>query len=144
GNPFRAQVQVIAQGELRKVGVEAKIRNYPPTQLFASLASGGIGASRKFDIDGYTDSLVGIDPDVSLWWTREQIPSKANGGAGFNVGGFYDPAVERVVNAQVQTADVAQRKALLIKAQDLAYKDVPAIFMYDRLDVFAANARLSG
>lgn len=144
GNQLRAQVEAIAQDELRQVGVEIKIRNYPATQLFGSLASGGITASRKFDIAGYTDSIVGVDPDMSPFWTREQIPSKANGGAGFNIGGFYDPTLEQVVNAQLQTADVAQRKALLIKAQDMAYKDVPAIFMYDRLDIFAATARLSG
>ena len=144
GNQLRAQVEAIVQDELRQVGVEIKIRNYPPTQLFGSLSSGGITASRKFDIAGYTDSIVGIDPDMSPFWTREQTPSKANGGSGFNIGGFYDPKLEQIVNAQLGTADVAQRKALLVRAQALAYKDVPAIFMYDRLDIFAANSHISG
>ncbi len=142
GNPLRAQVQVLVQDELRKLGVDVKIKNYPPSQLFGSAASGGIVQSRKFDIVGYTDAIVGIDPDISFWWTKEGIPTKANGGTGFNVGGFYDPALEPIANAQAQTVDVAKRKALLIQAQDIAYKDVPAIFMYDRLDVFAANSRI--
>lgn len=90
GNSTRVKAETLVQADLRDIGVEVDVRNYPANLLFAAKGVGGILANGRFDFALYgwsyspdpddTDTLgpqsvppYGVnytfyrDPDIGLW-----------------------------------------------------------------------------
>jgi peptide/nickel transport system substrate-binding protein len=62
GNGTRLRAEELIQQDLKDVGVDLNVRNYPANLLFATVGGGGVLATGKFDIALYGWSMT-PDPD---------------------------------------------------------------------------------
>src|SRR5204863_7855659 len=61
-----------------------------------------------------------------------------------NYPGYCNPALDRQLEAQRATSDVAERKAIFEKATEIVLTDNPIIYLYHRRVLIAHSARLDG
>ena len=99
-----AEVQI--QSQLRAVGIEMHIRNYPVSLLFAR---NGPLYSGNYDTSWSTDTQ-GPDPDNAGSWNASFIPPH-----GANTSWLDDPTVNQTSEAQLLTYDRTARKAIAIE-----------------------------
>lgn len=143
GNQTRETIQALVQANLKDVGIEMKIANAPASTFFGSFAEGGGAWSRKLDMVGFTDGLQTTDPNIRLDWHSEEIPTKEHP-HGNNASGLADPALDKLLDAQLKELDDAKRKELLLKAQKIIHDDYPMVPMYDRSNINTIHKRTHG
>ncbi len=88
------------------------------------------GTKTPFDLTLAVWSVVGADPlNILPPWTSEEISDEEypNGG---NMGGFSDPAFDRLVEAGADTYDQAERTAIYRQAQEELAAQLPTIFLW--------------
>jgi peptide/nickel transport system substrate-binding protein len=126
----------VLQAQWRQVGVEAEIKSYPSSLLFASALAGGIERTGRFDavMHGWAN---GADPDDSgLFECRWIAP------AGDNVYRFCDPAMDAAEQAALATNDMKLRKAQYARIQDIVATQLPLLMLwFERYD-YAVNSDL--
>jgi peptide/nickel transport system substrate-binding protein len=120
-NQPNAQAEVQIQSELRAVGIDVPIRNYPDNLLFAR---DGPLYTGKFDTSWSTDTF-GPDPDNEASWNGAFIPPR-----GANTSWIDDPVINETSAAQLRTFDRVKRKALVQREEMRIHELVPAIFLY--------------
>lgn len=120
-NQPNAQAEVQIQSELRAVGIDMPIRNYPDNLLFAREGPLYTG---KYDTSWSTDTF-GPDPDNEGSWNGAFIPPH-----GANTSWIDDPVINETSAAQLRTFDRAKRKALVQREEMRIHELVPAIFLY--------------
>ena len=129
----RAEVQM--QQELRAIGIELTIKNYPPSLLFAQngpLYSGG------YDLEWSIDTNA-PDPDNQGEWSGNFVPPK-----GANTSFLHDPIITATSDAALRTFDRARRRALYQREETRIHELVPAVFLYWETQVAAYNDDLHG
>jgi peptide/nickel transport system substrate-binding protein len=127
------QAEVQIQSDLRSVGIDIQIRNYPVSLLFAQ---NGPLYGGKYDLEWSVDTN-GPDPDNACLWASDCIPPH-----GANTSWLRDPIVDRTGHAAASTFDRAQRKALYQKEEERIHELVPAVFFYWENEYSAANSDL--
>jgi peptide/nickel transport system substrate-binding protein len=143
GNQTRETIQALVQANLKDIGVEMKVMNFPGGTFFASFLEGGPYISRKYDMMGVAGGLASLDPSIRVQYHSSEIPTKERPN-GLNLGGVSDPELDRLLDAQLQTLDDAKRKDLLWKAQERLHEICGILPMYDRLVVNTVNRRIRG
>jgi peptide/nickel transport system substrate-binding protein len=143
GNQTRETIQAMVQANLKDVGIEMKIQNFPGGTFFASFLEGGAYISRKYDMMGVAGGLASIDPNIRLYYHSAEIPTKESP-KGLNLGGLADAELDRLLDAQLQTLDNAKRKELLFQAQQRIHDIYGIMPMYVRLVVNTVNKRVRG
>jgi peptide/nickel transport system substrate-binding protein len=141
GNQTRETIQVMVQANLKDVGIEMKIQNFPAGTFFASFREGGPYLARKHDMVGHAGSLTSLDPNIRNFYHTDAIPTKEKPN-GLNAGGISDPELDALLDAQIKTADDAKRKELLWKAQQRLHDLYAFIPMYQRLTIHTVNKRV--
>jgi peptide/nickel transport system substrate-binding protein len=121
GNQPNAQAEVQIQSQLKAVGIDMPIRNYPVSLLFAR---DGPLYTGKYDASWSTDTL-GPDPDNEASWSGKFIPPR-----GANTSRLDDPVVNATSSEQLHTFDRARRKAIVQKEETRIHELVPAIFLF--------------
>jgi peptide/nickel transport system substrate-binding protein len=144
GNKIRESMQTVIQQQLKDIGFAIEIKNYPPSELFAGCAAKGIKQSRQFDLLLDSFGLPGLDPDPTSFWHSTQIPDCKARLVGGNRSGFSTPELDRLLEAQLATADDAKRTELIKQIQKIVYDNVAAVYVYDRLNIVAAAGRVQG
>jgi peptide/nickel transport system substrate-binding protein len=140
GRQLREDIGVVAQQQLKEVGIDLVIDNYRSSELFASEASGGVIFTQRFDIAQYGDSIVGSDPDIShFYWCDEE----GNFGPS-NSTRVCSPELNEALECQLRAFDREVRQECLDIVQQIVYDQVYTIFLYDRADVMAAKDELKG
>jgi peptide/nickel transport system substrate-binding protein len=109
---------------MRSIGVDIEVKNYPTDLLYATFGSGGIMATRKYDL-AFVDWYNGIDPDDSIQWECTAIPP-----AGQNFSAWCDPRFDAAENTALTTYDERARKAAYARAQERLAVGLPADFIY--------------
>jgi peptide/nickel transport system substrate-binding protein len=124
----------VLQAQWRKVGVDAEIKSYPSSVLFAPYSAGGIERSGRFDAVMHSWGN-GADPDDSgLFECRAAAP------AGDNVYRFCDPALDAAERKALATNDVAVRKTQYVRIQDILARQMPLLMLwFERYD-YAVNS----
>src|SRR5208282_5024540 len=120
-NQPNEQAEVQIQSQLRDVGIEMQIRNYPVSLLFAR---DGPLYSGHYDTSWSTDT-AGPDPDNEGSWNSHFIPPH-----GANTSWLDDPIVDRTSEAQLLTYDRTERKAVVQMEEARIHELIPAIFLY--------------
>lgn len=120
-NQPNEQAEVQIQSELRAVGIEMPIRNYPVNLLFDRI---GPLYSGHYDTSWSTDTF-GPDPDNEASWNGAFIPPH-----GANTSWLDDPVINATSDAQLRTFDRAKRKSIIQKEEMRIHQLVPAIFLY--------------
>ncbi len=125
---FRVQAEQIVQQQLRQVGIEVAIVNFPGgifgrqilrRRQFKAMAMRGVGASSPLD-------------DCDGGYTSDAIPSEENGWTGYNVMGYRNPEMDRICKAIVRGVDAEIRRSLLYESQRIYARDLPELPLYWR------------
>jgi peptide/nickel transport system substrate-binding protein len=144
GNVLRERMQVVIQRFLQDVGFEVKIQNYRSAQISAGCPQGGITATRQFDLHQGSAGVSGTDPDIADNYMKATIPDCKTNPYGRNSGGFWTPELEEILRTQMFTLDVAKRKKLMYRAQEILYENAPRVWLFNRPDIVAFKKRVKG
>ena len=137
GNRVREQVEQIIQQNLREVGIEITIQNFPARVYF-----GDITNHRKFKALAMYAWVLSPTSDCDQLYTSDGVPSEANGWAGQNYPGYKNAEMDKACKAASREVDEAKRNQLLNESAKIFARDLPALPMYIRASVAAAKPRL--
>lgn len=134
GNQLREQTEQVLVEMMKAIGIELVIDNMPSDILFAGWDSNGMRKHGNFDILLYTTG-PGIDPDSHMFsnYHSARIPVTDNAGAGNNFSRYINPDVDQWIDDAAYTADTATRQEFYCKVADQINKDLPRVFLYERL-----------
>lgn len=146
GNQVRENLQVFFQQNLKDIGVDMQILNYPAATLFGGCADSGVFGTGNFDMLGFTNKPASIDlaQEWSDFFLCSAIKDCATNPAGTNAWGYCNETTDAALKCTVNELDPAKRLACIKDAQKLIYDDYVALYVYDRLDVYAASEKIGG
>ena len=133
--PGNEQAEVEMQQEVRPLGVDLQIKNYPASYLFAQ--DGPLYGGR-YDLEWSIDTS-GPDPDNQGNWSADFIPPR-----GANTSFLRDALITRTSDEALRTFDRARRKALYQIEEERIHEVAPAVFFYWERARAAYNSDLHG
>lgn len=137
GNRDREQIEQIIQEQLRKVGIEITILNFPPRVFFAEFTD-----RRKFKALAMYAWVFDPQSDCNLFYTSTDIPSEANGMRGANYPGYRNAEMDRVCKAASREVRETERNKLLNESAQIFSRDLPALPLFFRVWVPAVKVGL--
>ncbi len=134
GNQLREQTEQVLIEMMREVGIELTIDNMPSDLLFASWESDGARKKGRFDILMYTTG-AGIDPDSHMFsnYHSARIPTEENEGAGNNFSRYINADVDGWIDEAAFNPNQEERHEIYCKIAEQINKDLPRVFLYERL-----------
>ncbi|MBV8364340.1 MAG: peptide ABC transporter substrate-binding protein [Candidatus Eremiobacteraeota bacterium] len=123
-NVTRRQLSVLVQSQLRAVGIDMSIKNYPGAQLFAPAGEGGVLQLGKFDLS-FSGWYAGVDPDDSSQFICSMVPP-----GGYNYTRYCKPEMDAAQQNALTHFDQPARQAAYYKIESLLADDVPQIFFW--------------
>jgi len=129
------QAEVVIQSELRPLGIDVAIRNYPTSLLFAQ---DGPLYKGTYDLE-WSIETNGPDPDNYGLWNSKTIPPN-----GANTSWLRDPVVDRTSLAAASTFDQAARKRLYQQEETRIRELVPTVFFYWETAYYGVNSDMQG
>lgn len=136
GNQLREQTEQVLVEMMKEIGIEMVIDNVPSDVLFAGWDSDGMRKHGKFDVLLYTTGPFGaLDPDSHLFgnYHSARIPTADNEGSGNNYSRYINPEVDAAIDEAAGITDTAKRQELYCSVAANISKDLPRIFLYERL-----------
>ncbi|MGH7708363.1 MAG: ABC transporter substrate-binding protein, partial [Vulcanimicrobiaceae bacterium] len=127
------QAEVQIQQQLRAIGIDLAIKNYPASVLFAQTGPLYTG---RYDLESSIDTNA-PDPDNRGLWSAQFIPP--NGG---NTSFVRDPVLTRLADAAARTYDRATRKRLYQTEEERIHALVLDIPVYWEVGYAAYNSDL--
>lgn len=98
---------------------------------------GQVLAPHRFDA-ALVELMIPGDPDPYPFWHETQVDS------GQNYSGFRDRDISEVIEEARRTLDIARRRELYWRFQELFQEKVPAILLFYPVYTFAVDERISG
>lgn len=146
GNMLREQTEQVLVEMLKQVGIELVIENVPSDVLFAGWESDGMRDKGKFDIVMYTTGPYIFAPDSHLYsnYHKDSIPTAENEGSGSNFSRYINEDVSKWIEESFSTTDIAKRHELYCKIASQINKEIPRIYLYDRLSITAHRVEFHG
>jgi len=138
GNFLREQIEQIIQQQLRQVGVEVTIANFPARVLFGPLTDHRLFKALVL----YAWILNPVSDCVDLY-TSDRIPNEANGWAGNNYPGYRNAEMDTACQGASREIDEARRNKLLNESAVLFARDLPALPLFARGDAAAVKSGLA-
>ena len=138
-NPYRTAVEAIIQRDLKAIGIQLDIQNYPGDTFFGSFLPGGKASppsgavAGRYDIAEYATGY-GYDPDDSWMLLCDQFAP--NGG---NVNFYCNPALDALYRQELATADPGLRQRLFTKIHQIYLTDFPFIVLYSSSELSIAR-----
>jgi peptide/nickel transport system substrate-binding protein len=121
-----------------RIGVRVSLKQFNETQFVAPGSLGGPVYGGKFNMAIYA-FVNGDDPDTTDQFSCSHVPPN-----GYNKSRVCDPRIDVLLNAGRQTYDIAARKAIYAKLQQLLYAQLPIALLYQERQVSAFTTRLHG
>ncbi len=137
GRPEREQIEQIIQQQLRQIGVEITILNFPARVLFPE-----ISGRRKFKALSMYAWVFTPQSSCNLLYTSDGIPSEANGWSGQNYPGYKNAEMDRVCKAASREIDEEKRNRLLNNSAKIFARDLPALPLFYLLQAGASKPGL--
>ncbi len=137
GDPIREQTEQIIQQQLRQIGVEITILNFPPRVLFPEILG-----RRKFKALSMYAFVFAPEDDCNGSYTSDGIPNEGNNWKGANSPGYRSAEMDRTCKAISREIDEEKRNRLLNESAKIFSHDLPALPLYNRLIVSAAKPAL--
>ena len=137
GNRVREQVEQIIQQNLKDIGIEITIQNFPARVYFGEITN-----KRKFKALAMYAWIMSPTSDCDQLYTSDGIPQESNGWAGQNYPGYKNAEMDRLCKAASREIDEAKRKQLLNDSAKIFSHDLPALPLYVRVSVSAAKTGL--
>jgi peptide/nickel transport system substrate-binding protein len=137
GNRTSDQLAQVIQSELRRVGIELRLKAAPARIYFAELTH------RKFDLAFY--SWVTSPESVPRTTLHSsEVPTTENGWSGQNYPGYRNSEMDKALDAAERELDPARRRTLFADILRLYAEDLPVLPMYFRVDSFVIPKQLEG
>jgi len=138
GNRASDQVAQVVQSELRRVGIELRLKAAPARIYFANLNQ------RKFDSFAFYSWVTspGSVPRTTLRST--EIPTADNGWSGQNYPGYRNREMDTALDGAERELNPAKRRPFFADILRLYAEDLPVLPMYFRVDSFVVPKPLSG
>ncbi len=137
GRREREQVEQIVQQNLKEVGIEITIQNFPARVLFGDFT----GKRQYKGLVMYAWTMSPIS-DCDQLYTSDGIPNEANGWAGQNYPGYRSADMDRVCKAASRELDEAKRNRSLNESAKIFARELPAVPLYFRVTVAASKPGL--
>ena len=138
GNRVNDQVAQVLQSELRRAGIELRLKAAPARIYFADLRC------RKFDslaFYAWVSSPENV-PRTTLYST--EIPTPENNCSGQNYPGYRNPEMDKALDGAERELDPAKRRTFFADILRLYTDDLPVLPMYFRVDSFVIPRQLKG
>jgi peptide/nickel transport system substrate-binding protein len=138
GNRVREQVAQVIQSQLRKVGIDLRIKALPP-RIFSDTLN-----HRKFTglaMYAWVERPEGV-PRSTLH--SDEIPTEKNGWSGQNYPAYANPEMDKALDAAERELDPDRRRGLFADIQRLYARDLPVLPLYFRVDSFVIPRQLKG
>lgn len=133
GNKLRERAATIIQRDLKKVGIEVKIR---PIEWAAFLKNFINKKNFEACLLGWG---IGIDPSQIDIWNSQKTGEKQ-----LNFISYKNPEVDRLLDEGAATYDRNKRKEYYDKFQEIIAEDQPYTFLYVAYSLPIINARFHG
>ncbi len=133
GDQLRETLQQLIQQQLKKIGIEAKIKNASAETFYGDWTPKG-----NFEM-GQWNWFTSPEPQVTTLFSGNQIPPD-----GQNYYRYADAGVTQALEKSDVTADERERAELLTRAQELMAEDMPLVPLYQVPYVYAHDGRLKG
>jgi peptide/nickel transport system substrate-binding protein len=124
GSALGNRVAVLVQSAWRDVGIEAEVKAYAASLMFANFSNGGVVQGGKFDV-AFFSWINGIDPDDSTNFMCDQIPP-----AGNNVFRFCNAELDAQERIAMTSFDRDVRKKAYARIQQIVVDRVPMLTMW--------------
>jgi peptide/nickel transport system substrate-binding protein len=132
GNQPRIDATAIVQEQLKRVGIQVKLR---VLEFHTLVHQNNIG---EFDA-----TLTGVGMDTSLD-LRYGYHSSSIAPGGDNIARYSNPQVDRLIDRAANRADIADAAADLREIQQLIHRDQPLTFLWESQRMSAINRRVEG
>lgn len=138
GSGTVSSAEALIQSLWGRLGVDVAIKNFPSGQLYATVGSGGIEQSGKFDavIENWQN---GADPDDSLLLMCSMAPP-----AGWNIYHFCSPQLDAAERIALSSNDPAVRRSQYSTIQKIVAEQLPFIVLWYQMEVDAINTDFHG
>ncbi|MBK9926730.1 MAG: peptide ABC transporter substrate-binding protein [Anaerolineales bacterium] len=145
GNQLREQTEQVLAEMLKAAGIELVIENVPSDVLFAGWESDGMRDHGTYDIVMYTTG-PSTDPDSHLYssFHSSEIPTADNEGSGANFARYINSDVDTWLDEAGAITDIAKRKELYCNVVEQVNKDLPRIYLYERLSIMGHRNEFQG
>jgi peptide/nickel transport system substrate-binding protein len=146
GNAVRENSEVFFQSNLKDIGVEMIIENYPSATLFGTCADNGVWGTSNYDVMGFGLKASSLDWPGNLprYFSISEIRDCQTNPAGSNSYGFNYPPIEPSLQCIKTEIDAEKRLACINEAQQMLYDQYVPIYLWDRIDIYAVNKRVGG
>jgi len=132
GNPLRADAAALIRDQLRRIGIDARLRTLEIQTLFDRAQ------------EGEFDALMGgwnIDTTLDV---RPYFHSAATGRAGWNFMHFRDPELDRLLDDVRRAEDLDTARPQLIRLQRILHEQQPYTFLCEPRRLAAAARDIEG
>lgn len=129
----REQVQEIIVRQLKEVGIEVLVENYPNNVLL-----GDILRNQKFDLILYS-FIANPEPNNYSLWHSSQLPP-----VGQNYLGYKNPEMDAQLELALNNSDMNIKKQALFRAQEILVEELPVFPLYYRPKLNAFKQEIKG
>jgi peptide/nickel transport system substrate-binding protein len=133
-NPAGANLAVAIQGYLKKVGIEASVRQLEVGAYFKAVRS---GTYQGLAMEGWTGDNGDPDNFIGEMWGEKNIPV-------VNWLRYKSAPLEKLLADALKVADQGKRTAIYAEAQRIVVDDAPWIFLNSTLQVRAIRKEVKG
>jgi peptide/nickel transport system substrate-binding protein len=126
-NFWRADDELVLQGNMKDIGIKLDIQNYPASTFFGTFLTDG--KAGVYDLAEFENSWT-YDADDSSLLACNQIPPN-----GFNITFYCNKQLDALFLQQEATQDTAARQQVFNQEHQIYLTDYPFITLYSPLDV---------
>jgi peptide/nickel transport system substrate-binding protein len=126
-NFWRADDELVLQGNMKTIGIKLDIQNYPASTFFGTFLTDG--KAGVYDLAEFENSWT-YDADDSSLLACNQIPPN-----GFNITFYCNKQLDALFLKQEATQDTAARQQVFNQEHQIYLTDYPFITLYSPLDV---------
>ncbi len=132
GNPRRAEVALVVQSALAKLGIDVQLEQRDVHAFYDSLRKRDFEAA----LGGWSASLF-LDP--TEMWQSDAVA----GPRSFNITGYQNPVVDALIAQGLRTRDPAEAATAWRALQAAVYADQPYLFLWWTDDLVAVHKRFT-
>ncbi len=121
-NPGREQIEQLIQQQLRQIGVEITILNFPDRVFYYEILG-----RRKFKALAINEFSFIPESDCNGIYTSDAIPNEGNNWYGGNYPGYRNAEMDRICKAISREIDEEARNRLLNDSAKIFSHDLPAL-----------------
>lgn len=142
-NRLRGEIEAILVEQMKALGIELVVENVPHKEFYANWESVGLRKRGFFDTILHSNGGLGDPVDILRRdYHSSRIPTIRTHGNGNNFARYSNAEVDAWLDEAAHTMDEGKRNELICKALGQIAKDVPVVYLYERLLVSAYDERL--